>query len=115
MKKTAFVLTECLVAAALACAVLPLLAQSFAGFLSASVELRRTQRAHLIAVSCLDRAGALYNTGSSGSFEESFVTSVGAFDAQITIDPGGTGGRASVNVRWESGAGMKNIRLSRHF
>ena len=47
--KRAFILTECLIAAALAAIFLPLLAQRFSDGLRAAEAMRRTMEAHSIA------------------------------------------------------------------
>ena len=114
MKKHGFILTECLIAASLAGILLPLFARGYADFLNASLELRSTQRANVIAFSCLERAGSLYNANGDGGFEEQYLTGVGRFHARVVVETDSTGARASVEVRWKSGSGTKTIIMSRY-
>lgn len=113
--KRAFILTECLIAAALAAIFLPMLAQRFSDGLRAAEAMRRTMEAHSIAASSLERSQALRESGTSGEFRERLSGSQGVFDVAVTVENRLWGPRATAEVKWLSGGGTCVFRLSRCF
>ena len=107
--RKAFVLTECLIAAALAAIVLPLLAQRFSENLLAVQEMRRIQEAQSFAESSLERSHALRESGATGEFEERLTGNLGVYDAAVSVEST----RATVEVKWDSSRGERVFRLSR--
>ncbi len=115
MSRKGFALADCLLAAALACLLLPALAGRFSDDLEAFAQLRSREEAVRLADSSLARAAALRESGLPPTFAERAEGSFGVYDIETTLIE--SAGRVMIRaeVRWDSPQGEKNFTLTRAF
>ena len=108
-----FLLTECLIAMALASLLLPPLAESFSETLFAAGEMRRREEALRVAASCLEIAQARGTLPLSRNLSEDITRHLASYDIDVEIKPSASGRLCVVSVSWRGKRGSKKVTLSR--